>query len=65
MRGDADKAFQWLETSYANRDSGTINVVGDPSFFELREDPRFEAFVRKLGLKDTWRKLPPEWGGPR
>jgi TolB-like protein/cytochrome c-type biogenesis protein CcmH/NrfG len=65
MRGDADKAFQWLETSYANRDSGTINVVGDPSFFELREDPRFEAFVRKLGLKDTWRKLPPEWGGPQ
>ncbi|MBT8062953.1 MAG: tetratricopeptide repeat protein [Gammaproteobacteria bacterium] len=65
MRGDADQAFEWLERSYANRDSGTINVVGDPSFFSLLEDPRFEAIVEKIGLSEAWRNLPPEWGGPR
>jgi tetratricopeptide (TPR) repeat protein len=65
MRGYADKAFEWLEKSFANRDSGTVNVVGDPSFYALVEDPRFEAFVEKLGLSKAWRNLPPEWGGPQ
>ncbi|MDX1459994.1 MAG: tetratricopeptide repeat protein [Xanthomonadales bacterium] len=64
MREDADKAFEWLEHSYANRDSGTIGMVGDPSFFALRDDPRFEAFVEKIGLLEYWRDMPPEWGGP-
>ena len=28
-------------------------------------DARFEAFMEKLGLAESWRKLPPEWGGPQ
>ncbi|MGI9291411.1 MAG: tetratricopeptide repeat protein, partial [Gammaproteobacteria bacterium] len=65
MRDNADKAFEWLERSYDNRDSGTINMMGDPSFFGLRSDPRYAAFVRKLGLEDIWQSLPYEWGGPQ
>ncbi|NNE04396.1 MAG: tetratricopeptide repeat protein [Xanthomonadales bacterium] len=65
MRGDADKAFEWLDRSYANRDSGTSNMVGDPSFFGMVDDPRFEVFAEKIGLAETWRKLPADWGGPK
>ena len=65
MRDDADKAFHWLEQSYRNHDSGTVNVVGDPSFFSMVRDPRFAAFVEKIGLAETWQALPPEWGGPK
>jgi len=65
MRGAADKAFEWLDRAFENRDSGLGLVMGDSSFSRVVTDPRFEALMEKLGLADTWRKLPPEWGGPQ
>jgi TolB-like protein len=64
MRDDADKAFEWLERAYQNRDSGAGNTMGDPSFFSLVDDPRFVAFLEKFGIAEYWRRLPSEWGGP-
>jgi predicted Zn-dependent protease len=51
-RGEFDAAFEWLEASYRARDTGTTLVKCDPLMQNLRADPRWEAFVRKMGLAD-------------
>ena len=49
--GDKDKAFQWLETAYQERDGqGMIALKTDFALDPLRSDPRFAALVEKVGL---------------
>jgi len=64
MRGDLDHAFEWLDNSYTIRDSGLANSLGNPAFETLLKDPRWEQFLKKLGLAEAWHKMPPEHGGP-
>ena len=50
--GRKDEAFAWLEKAYEQR-SGfpyMINMAVDPAFDPLRSDPRFDAFLRRVGL---------------
>lgn len=49
-RGEREKAFEWLERAYVQRDSGLLFVKTDPMLRDLRGDPRFAALVRKVGL---------------
>ncbi|HEX8925318.1 MAG TPA: protein kinase [Terriglobales bacterium] len=49
-RGQTDRAFEWLEKAYAQRDSGLAQMIGDPLLKSLQIDPRYAAFVRKLHL---------------
>jgi serine/threonine protein kinase len=49
QRGDRDQAFEWLERSHANRDSGLGVLKASPLFRPLHGDPRWPAFLRKLG----------------
>jgi hypothetical protein len=49
FRGDANKAFEWLDRAYKKRDPGVMAIIDDPSH-ELRSDPRFVAFCKKVGL---------------
>ncbi|TMH05519.1 MAG: hypothetical protein E6H67_08710 [Betaproteobacteria bacterium] len=49
-RHDADRAFEWLERTYELRDPGVTYVKIDPLLHNLRTDPRWPAFVSKLGL---------------
>src|SRR5262249_28540017 len=49
-RGEADRAFEWLERAYAQHDAGLIWVKVDASLKNLRGDPRFAAFLRKMRL---------------
>ncbi len=65
FRGEADKTFEWLDRSYDIRDSGLGSMLADTAFRDLHSDPRWEAFLEKLGLADAWREMPPEWGGPQ
>ena len=51
-RGDKDKAFEWLERAYRQRDGGLSNVKVDPTIENLRRDPRFKAFLRKMNLPE-------------
>jgi TolB-like protein len=64
MRGDANKAFEWLERAFTNRDSGIANLLDDKSFSSISTDERWEPMLERLGLAQVWRNLPPEWGGP-
>ena len=51
-RGDKDRAFEWLERARRQRDSGLIGLRIDPFLANLREDPRWDAFLRTMGLAD-------------
>jgi len=50
FRGDADKTFVWLDRAYEKRDPGVMAISDNPFTRELRSDPRFVAFCKKVGL---------------
>jgi len=45
---DKDQAFAWLDSAYADRSLRPL--IMDPTFAELRGDPRFGALLRRIGL---------------
>jgi TolB-like protein/Flp pilus assembly protein TadD len=50
FRGDADKTFEWLDRAYEKHDPGVMAVIDNPFTRELRSDPRFAAFCKKVGV---------------
>ena len=42
--------FRWLETASQQRDAYLLNVLIDPLLAPLRNDPRFDDLVRRVGL---------------
>ena len=50
--GEKERALEWLERAYKDRDGQIIWIKVEPSFESLRSDPRFEDLVRRVGL--TW-----------
>ena len=48
--GDKDKAFEWLEKSYAERDANITLINSEAAFTGLRSDPRFADILRRIGL---------------
>jgi len=55
-RGETDKAFEWLETSFEDRDGGITHLLSGDIFESLYDDPRWEPYLLKLGLLDYWKK---------
>jgi serine/threonine-protein kinase len=51
-RGERDAAFESLERAYAQRDAGVTRIRGESLLGSLRDDPRYDAFVRKLNFPD-------------
>ena len=49
-RGETDKAFEWLQISYDNHDTGILSLLIDPLMRSLRSDPRYKSMVEKVGL---------------
>ena len=50
IRKDADNTFAWLDRAWSNRDSGIGNLLYDPFILRYKDDPRFAAFCRRVGL---------------
>jgi predicted Zn-dependent protease len=50
VRGETDKAFEWLQIAFDDRDSGTLSLLVDPLLHGLRDDPRYKNLIAKLGL---------------
>jgi tetratricopeptide (TPR) repeat protein len=48
--GDNEQAFAWLEKAYKERSNLLQFVKVHPLFDPLRNDPRFEDLVRRIGL---------------
>jgi serine/threonine-protein kinase len=49
-RGEKDKAFEWLDRAYAQRDGGLSFIKGDPLLASVEGDPRYAALLEKMGL---------------
>jgi TolB-like protein/tetratricopeptide (TPR) repeat protein len=48
--GDRELAFRWLERAYREHSIGIIGIAASFPFEKLREDPRFEKMLRKIGI---------------
>ncbi|MCA1560656.1 MAG: tetratricopeptide repeat protein [Acidobacteria bacterium] len=49
-RGEVDRAFEWLERAYIQRDSGLSQIIGSPHLKRLTNDPRYAALLEKMHL---------------
>jgi len=50
--GEIDRALDWLERSYMERDVWFAAIRTDPRFDPMREDPRFEELLARLDFPD-------------
>jgi Flp pilus assembly protein TadD len=48
-RGEADKAFEWLDKAVEYSDLGLGEIVTDNLFDKIHADPRWLPFLRKVG----------------
>ena len=53
LRRDPDDMFKWLERANQNRDPGITLLLTDPPVLRYKNDPRFAAFCKKVGLPVT------------
>ena len=53
VRGETDKAFEWLQIAFDNHDGGMLSLSVDPLLRGLRDDPRYKNLLAKLGLPTT------------
>jgi tetratricopeptide (TPR) repeat protein len=49
--GDRDKAFEYLEKSYQQREHFIVYLKVDPRFDSLRGDPRYDSLIKRLRLQ--------------
>jgi len=53
LRGEKDKAFEWLQIALDDRDAGMLGLLADPVLRGLHDDPRYKNMVVKVGLPTT------------
>ena len=63
-RGENDEAFEWLEMALEQRDSSLSYILMHSVWAGLKDDPRYPIFLDKMGLREAWEAMPPEYGGP-
>lgn len=51
-RGDKDRAFEWLERARRQRDAGLAGLRLETYLANVKGDPRWDAFLHKMGLAD-------------
>lgn len=49
VAGDQQQAFDWLERAYQEHNPDLIELKMEPSFDQLRADPRFQDLVLRIG----------------
>jgi serine/threonine-protein kinase len=50
VRGEKDKAFEWLQTSFDMHDTGMLGLLVDPLLRNLRNDPHYQPLVAKMNF---------------
>lgn len=53
LLGERDRAFEWLERAFRERDWPVVFLAVDDRFEGLRSDRRFRDLARRIGLPDT------------
>jgi len=49
--GEKDKAFEWFEKSYQDREIWLQSLATDPLWDDLRTDPRCTVLLKRMGLR--------------
>jgi hypothetical protein len=50
LRPDAQETFAWRDRAWSNREADINGLLYDPFILRYKDDPRFAAFCRKVGL---------------
>ncbi|HEU0273688.1 MAG TPA: hypothetical protein VFQ83_04090 [Candidatus Udaeobacter sp.] len=53
VRGDINKAFEWLQIAFDHHDTGMLGLKVDPLMRNLHSDPRYDALVAKMNFPPT------------
>jgi tetratricopeptide (TPR) repeat protein len=48
-RGEADRAFEWLDKAVAYKDTALSEIVIEPLFANIHGDPRWQPFLESTG----------------
>ena len=48
-RGEADRAYAWLDKAVEYHDPGLAGIVTEPEFAPIKDDPRWDAFLTRIG----------------
>ena len=51
FNGDKDKAFDYFEKAYEEKDRWMVFLKIEPSLDDHRSDPRYIALIKKMGLE--------------
>jgi TolB-like protein len=54
--GDPDKAFEWLDIAFEQRDSQMTTLPIAQWLAPLHDDPRWEKILDRMGLLEYWKK---------
>jgi adenylate cyclase len=52
-RGEKEKAFEWLERAYLQRDTGLFDIDNDPLMDIIHADQRWNQFLKKIKSEDA------------
>ena len=53
FRGEADRAFEWLDKAVHYNDSGLSQITSTPMFANIHGDPRWLPFLESIGMSPT------------
>jgi TolB-like protein/lipoprotein NlpI len=53
VRGEKEKAFEWLQIAFDNRDTGVLALLVDPLLNSLRDDPRYKNLIARMAFPAT------------
>jgi serine/threonine-protein kinase len=53
VRGEKEKAFEWLQVAFDNHDTGMLALLVDPLLRSLSDDPRYKALLAKMNFPAT------------
>jgi len=53
VRGDKEKAFEWLQIALDNHDTGMLALLVEPLLKSLRDDPRYKTLIAKMNFPTT------------
>ncbi len=54
--GDTDKAFEWLDIAFEQKDGYLSQLIYNPWLAPLHDDPRWEKILEKMELLEYWEK---------
>ena len=55
--GETEQTFEWLERAFHDRSTNLGFLAQDPTFDAVREEPRFAALVKRIGVQDRWPRM--------